>query len=109
MKWEFLKYEICKFTISFSKSKTKYMREKKLDLEEKKQLKRLEGKLNCDEAEDECNICNKNLNVIYNEIANGIKGCVRCLFTSLFFMSEREHFRNKEKCFLFYFKSFFRS
>ena len=35
MKWEFLKYEICKFTISSSKSKTKYMQEKKLDLEKK--------------------------------------------------------------------------
>ena len=35
MKWEFLKYEICKFTISFSKNKAKSMREKKLNSEKK--------------------------------------------------------------------------
>ena len=33
MKWEFLKYEIHKFTISFSKKKAKSMQEKKLTLE----------------------------------------------------------------------------
>ena len=38
MKWEFLRYEIFKFTISFSKNKTKSMREKKLNLEEKLKL-----------------------------------------------------------------------
>ena len=42
MKWEFLKYKIRKFTISFSKNKTKSMREKKLNLEKK--LKLVEGK-----------------------------------------------------------------
>ena len=26
-----------------------------------------------------------------------IKGCVRYIFASLFFMSKREHFQNKEK------------
>ena len=71
MKWEFLKYEIPKFTISFSKNKTKSMREKKLNLEKK--LKLLEGKLNCNEAKDQYNVCKENLNVIYDEIAHGIK------------------------------------
>ena len=33
------------------------------------------------------------------------KGCVRCIFANLFCMSKREHFRNKEKCFLFHFES----
>ena len=33
MKWEYLKYEIRRFTISFLKNKTKSMREKKLNLE----------------------------------------------------------------------------
>ena len=42
MKWEFLKYKIRKLTISFSKNKTKSMREKKLNLEKK--LKLVEGK-----------------------------------------------------------------
>ena len=31
--------------------------------------------------------------------------CVRYIFTSLFCISKREHFRNKKKCFLFYFES----
>ena len=35
MKWEFLKYETRKFTISFSKNKAKSMQEKKLNLEKK--------------------------------------------------------------------------
>ena len=42
MKWEYLKYEIRRFTISFSQNKTKSMREKKLNLEKK--LKILERK-----------------------------------------------------------------
>ena len=45
MKWEFLKYEICKFTISFSKNKAKSMREKKLNSEKKTKTIRWEGKL----------------------------------------------------------------
>ena len=35
MKWEFLKYEIHKFYVRFSKNKVKSMREKKLNLEKK--------------------------------------------------------------------------
>ena len=76
MKSEFLKYEIRKFTISFSKDKPKSMREKKLNLEKK--IKLLEGKLNCNEAKDEYNVCKENLNVISNEIANRIKIRSRC-------------------------------
>ena len=63
MKWEYLKYEIRRFTISFSKNKTKSMREKKLNLEKK--LKLLEGKLNCNDSKDEYSVCKENLN-IYN-------------------------------------------
>ena len=44
----------------------------------RKKLKLLEGKLNCNEAKDEYNVCKENLNVIYNEIANGIKIRSRC-------------------------------
>ena len=40
IKWELLKYEICKFTISFSKNKTKSMLEKKLNLEKTKTIRR---------------------------------------------------------------------
>ena len=38
-----------------------------------------------------------------------LKGCVRYIFASLFCMCKREHFRKKEKCFLFHFESSFRS
>ena len=37
-----------------------------------------EGKLNCNEAKDEYNVCKENLNVIYDEIRNGIKIRSRC-------------------------------
>ena len=47
MKREYLKYDICRFTISFSKNKAKSMREKKLNLEKK--LKLLQRKINCNE------------------------------------------------------------
>ena len=56
-------YKFCKFTVSFSKIKTKSMREKKLHLEKKLEL--LERKLNCNEAKDEY-FCKENLNVIYS-------------------------------------------
>ena len=45
MKSEFLKYEIRKFTISFSKDKPKSMREKKLNLEKKNKIIRRKVKL----------------------------------------------------------------
>ena len=35
------------------------------------------------------------------------KGCVRCIFASLFFKSKLEHLSNWERCFLFHFKSSF--
>ena len=38
-----------------------------------------------------------------------LKGCIPYIFASLFCMSKREHLRNKEKCFLFHFKSSSRS
>ena len=38
-----------------------------------------------------------------------IKGCVCYIFGSLFCISKREHSWNKGNCFLFHFRSFFRS
>ena len=76
MKWEYLKYEIRKFTLYFLKNKTKSMPEKKLNVEKKLNL--LEAKLNCNKAKDEYNVCKENLNVIYDDIANGIKIRSRC-------------------------------
>ena len=41
----------------------------------------------------ECQFCRRMLNLL--------KGCVHYIFASLFFMSKREHFVNKKKCFHF--------
>ena len=76
-----MKHEIRKFTKSFSRNKDKSIREKKLNLEKK--LKLLEGKLNCNETKDEYNACKENLNVIYDEVANGIKIRSRCTWYEL--------------------------
>ena len=38
-----------------------------------------------------------------------LKGCARYIFASIFCISKREHFRNKEKKILFHFGSSFRS
>ena len=43
--------------------------------------------------------------ITQNDSADAFKGCVRYIFASLFCMSKREHFWNKEKCFLFNFES----
>ena len=47
MKWEFLKYEIRKFTIDYSKSAAKIRKKYKIALEQK--LKTLENNLNSEE------------------------------------------------------------
>ena len=70
------------------------MLQKKLNLEKK--LRLLEGKLNCNEAKDEYNICKENLNVIYDERANGIKIRSRCNWYELGEKSNK-FFLNLEK------------
>ena len=62
VQWEFLKYEIRKFTIEFSKNKAKLKREKLSRLEVK--LKELEQNLSNDEAKERCN-------AYIDEISNG--------------------------------------
>ena len=47
MKWEFLKYEIRKFTIDYSKKATKIRKQQKINLEQK--LKNLENNLTSEE------------------------------------------------------------
>ena len=50
------------------------------------------------------------LKIIYQDYNSSfIKGCVRYIFASLFCMSKREYYRNKEKCFLFHCESSSRS
>ena len=46
---------------------------------------------------------------LFESSLNNLKGCVRYIFAGLFCMYKREHFRNKEKCFLFHFESSSRS
>ena len=43
------------------------------------------------------------------KIENDFKGCVKYIFASFFFKCKREHLSSSEKCFLFHFKSSFRS
>ena len=42
------------------------------------------------------------------EEKSSFKGCVNYIFASLIAMSKGEHFRQKEKCFLFYFENTYR-
>ena len=69
--WEFLKYEIRKFSMAFSKEKSKEKRENLARLEGN--LKELELNLNCDENLEQYSIYENELNDIYNDISNGIK------------------------------------
>ena len=62
---EFLKYEIRKFSIEFSKNKAKLRREKLSRLEVKK--------LDNGEAKEQYNAYRGEINEIYDEISNGIK------------------------------------
>ena len=74
--WEFLKYEIRKFTMAYSKMKAKERREKTKILEEN--LKTLESDLNNKENIYQYNIQKEELNMIYDEISNGIKIRSQC-------------------------------
>ena len=74
--WEFLKYEIRKFTISYSKAKARKDRERKQYLENK--LKLLEQKNDLDKNNTEYDQCKQELSKIYDEISNGIKVRSRC-------------------------------
>ena len=71
VQWEFLKYEIRKFTIEFSKNKAKLKREKLSRLKVKQ-------KLSNDEAKEQYNAYRGEINEIYNEISNGIKIRSKC-------------------------------
>ena len=79
VQWEFLKYEIRKFTIEFSKNKAKLKREKLSRLQVK--LTELEQNLSNDEEKEQYNAYRGEINIldfIYNEISNGIKIRSKC-------------------------------
>ena len=73
---EFLKYEIRKFSIEFSKNKAKLRRKKLSCLEVK--LKKVEQNLGNDEAKEQYNAYRGEINEIYYEISNGIKVRSKC-------------------------------
>ena len=75
-KWEFLKYEIRKFTINFSKLKARKKRENKVALENK--LKYLENNLENNINKDEYRNCKDELNKIYDNVAKGVKIRSKC-------------------------------
>ena len=66
-----MKYEIPKFTINYSKKLAKERKENKTLLENK--LKELEGNLNTKDNIQSYNIYKKELESIYDHIAEGIR------------------------------------
>ena len=74
--WEFVKYEIRKFSMVFSERKSKEKRENLARLEGK--LKELEQNLNCDKNLEQYRIYKNELNDIYNDISSGIKIRSKC-------------------------------
>ena len=76
VQWEFLKYEIRKFTIEFSKNKANLKRKKLSRLKVK--LTELEQNLSNDKAKEQYNAYRGEINEIYNEIRNGMKIRRKC-------------------------------
>ena len=76
MKWEFLKYEIWKFTIDYSKTAAKIRKQHKIDLEQK--LKNLENNLTSEENRKLYNHYKNELETIHDHIANDIRIRSKC-------------------------------
>ena len=73
-KWEYLKYQIRKFSLTFSKNLAKEAKQTQIELEDKSKL--LEENLN-DNLED-YNKCKSDLDILYDNITAGIKIRSRC-------------------------------
>ena len=73
-KWEYLKYQIRKISMTFSKNLAKEAKQTQIELEDK--IKLLEENLN-DNLED-CNKCKNDLDILYDNITAGIKIRSRC-------------------------------
>ena len=76
MKQEFLKYEIRKFTIDYSKIAAKIRKQHKIDLEQK--LKNLENNLTSEKNRRLYNHYKNELETIYGHIADGIRIRSKC-------------------------------
>ena len=92
--WEFLKYEIRKFTITYSKNKAQMRCEKILYLEKK--LNKLEKNLENEETKIQYNTFQEELNEIYEDVSKGIKIRSRCNWYELGEKSNK-YFLNLEK------------
>ena len=73
VRWEYLKYEVRKFSIKFSKAQAKKLRWEKVLLEKK--LKNLESNMN---NHEDYNNCKTYLEQIYKIKAKGIKIRSKC-------------------------------
>ena len=76
MKWEFVKYEIRKFTIDYSKKAAKVRKEQKINLEQK--LKNLENNLTSEENKKLYNHYRNELETIYDHITDSIRIKSKC-------------------------------
>ena len=76
IKWEFLKYQIRKFTIRFSKTRAKEERKQRDELETT--LKSLEKNLSTGENQCLYDKCKRDLEEIYDNIAEGTRIRSRC-------------------------------
>ena len=75
-KWEFLKHEIQKFTIDYSKTAAKIHKQQRINLEQ--ELKNLENKTSEQNRKLYSQIKNK-LETIYDHIADGIRIRSKCV------------------------------
>ena len=69
LKWGLLKYDICKFTIDYTKHKAKERRKKQAYLES--ELKKLENNLESSENLRKYESIKNDLKLIYDHIAEG--------------------------------------
>ena len=76
LKWEFLKYEIRKFTIHYTKGLAKERKQKILNLES--ELKKLEISLDDANTLGKYNCIKNELEAIYDHIAEGIRIRSKC-------------------------------
>ena len=76
MKWEFLRYEIRKFTIDYLKTAAKIRKQQKICSEHN--LKNLENDLTSEENRKLYNHYKNELETIYDHMANGIKIWNKC-------------------------------
>ena len=76
IKWELLKYEIRKFAITFSRKISQNTKRSQCELEKK--LKELESNLNSEANFNEYTKCKKDLELIYERIAEGVRITSKC-------------------------------